>query len=149
MSRRSLSDCSNRRGEERPGLSVSVSCVAQLSPAQLRGEERGVWWPLVAASCGSRLGLLAPSGPELRALGSNFSTGTGTEEVAQDQHSLPRPVGEHQHQPLVRSELTLRDRKHDRWDTEISPLTTRTLSPIIIIAKSLHTRPVKTAIRLS
>ena len=55
-----------------------------------------MWWPLVAASCGSRLGLLAPSGPELRALGSNFSTGTGTEEVAQDQHHLPLPVGEHQ-----------------------------------------------------
>ena len=64
---------------------VYISCLAQLSSA-----------PLLAASEGCRLGLLAPSGPELRALGSNFSTQTGTEEVAQDQHHLPLPVGEQQ-----------------------------------------------------
>ena len=38
-----------------------------------------------------RLGLVAPCGPELRALGSNFSTQTGTEEVTQDCQHRPRP----------------------------------------------------------
>ena len=67
-----------------------------------------------------RLGLLAPCGPELRALGSNFSTQTGTEEVTQDLQHRPRPVGDTETNTVqVRTEMRIH---REGWDNSLPTL---------------------------
>ena len=93
-----------------PGLQY-ISCVAHLQ------SHTQCWRPLQTRQAGT---LLAPCGPELRALGSNFSTQTGTEEVTQDLQHRPRPVGDTETNTVqVRTEMRIH---REGWDNSLPTL---------------------------